>query len=151
MQLYFRLLKVLLAPQFLFQRGNTLIRKTAGVNQGKIAQVCIYIQRKTVHRDIPATFYSDSTYLSGAAFHLRIYPDSGRTFQPLPFDPVKGQKADYNFFQGMDILFQPQLPVFQVKDRISCDLSGSVIRYIATPVRMKEGYSLALQQLHRDQ
>lgn len=151
MQLRFGLLEILLCPQFLFQRGNALIGKATGVDQGKIAQVGIDIQRKAVHGDIPAALHPDGTYLTGTAFYFGVDPDAGRSFQPFPFYPIERQEADNDFFQGVDILFQSQLPVFEVEYRIAGDLSGAVIGDIPSPVRVEEGNTPLFQQLGRDQ
>ena len=51
----------------------------------------------------------------------------------------------------MDILFQSQLPVFEVEDRITGDLSGAVIGDIPSPVCVEEGNAPQLQQFDRDQ
>ena len=99
----FHLADVLRMVQFCLHTGNTFVVDSAGNDVLKVAEVGIYVKRKTVHGYPPAAFYAQCTNFSCFCGVIGIEPHTGISRQSLSSDAVFTQCSNNSFFEKAQV------------------------------------------------
>src|SRR5690242_6652093 len=108
-------------------RSNGL-GKPARNDVSEILQISCCDERKSMVSDPAAYVDADSCYLRFSD------PHPGCSGQTLPFNPKLGERVDNGTFERTNIGDDVALPFPEIKNRITHDLSGAVIRHVATTI-----------------
>ena len=117
----------------------------------EIAQIRIYIQRQSMHCHKMTASHS---YCTNFPFlrSSRGQPYSGRSLHSPGLNAIRCADPDHRFFQHMNIFLQPQMIILQIQDRITNQLSGTMISNIPSSINMIKGgtnhLQLCLSQQH---
>lgn len=120
------------------------------MNVAEVTEIRIDIQRQPVHGNKMTASHSHGTNLAFPG-SSRFQPHSGGSVHPSRFNAVRRTDPDDRFFQQMQIFLQSQMKIFQVQNRITHQLSGTMISNVPSAVNMKQGSSDALQLLFTQQ
>ena len=90
-----------------------------------------------MHGDKMAAAHADGTNLTGTG-SIALQPYARCLLQASGSDAKRSTNANYRLFQQMHILLQPQRKVLEVQNRITDQLSRTMIRNVSTTVNMIE-------------
>jgi len=160
-----------LALNFKSETGDWAVGDTAGVDEGKIAQVGGDVERKAMRsdsaRDVDAYRANLALALWVVLFHCRATPvqraavhgtpnaseaaDSTGGYAELPAKTNEGLFHQAHKINGAESAAAGVFQAAQVKDGVADQLTGTMISDVAAAVDLVEGYAAAGQQLIRGQ
>ena len=134
-----RMFKILPGSKLFFNRGNTFIGKTAGIDVFKVLQIGINMLSAKPCIVTKRELFTPIAHIFLDRRFSNIKPDSGRVRDHVPLRfRNNATTPDYCFFYIIYVLSQAYSKIFKIENGITYNLSGPVIRYIAPPVCFEE-------------
>ena len=132
--------------QFFFHRSYSFVSKSTGIDVIKVGQICIYIECKAMHCHVTGASNTDGANFTAGRL-INIEPHTSGSLEPRSGNIIYSQCFYNGFFNIIYILLQPDIKVCQIEDRITYQLSGSMIGNVSTSVRFHK-YSIFYLKLH---
>src|SRR5690606_20910390 len=114
--------------------SNGLVANTAGYYILEIGKVCIYIERKSMHGNPAARFYTQRTNLSRIALCFMVDPNTSKSLYATRLYTIFFECKDNGFLQKSQVFMDICKKIVQVKDWITHYLARTMIGYVAPPI-----------------